>query len=290
MKPEQRLGVSGWTALVRGLVAQGVRRVRITGGEPLLHPQLLEVVGAIANIDGVEDLALTTNGTRLAERALALRKAGLQRLNVSIDSLVPERFERMTRGGKLSSVLRGIERAAAAGFKELKTNTVVVAGENDDELLALTGWAWSLGMTPRFLELMAIGEGARLRDRVVSFQSMHASLAPVLADAPGRREPERGPAIYFASRRGRHRVGFITGSSDTFCEGCDRLRATSDGRLRSCLASNRSVSVADAARSYDLAQIGHGLAQAWAEKPDGSAWHGCNEEGAAAVSMRASGG
>ena len=293
---ERRLDVDGWARLVEGLVRKGVTRLRVTGGEPLLHPDVVAIVAAVARIPGVEDVALTTNATRLAELAAPLRAAGLQRLNVSIDSLDADRFARLTRGGRLDRVLDGLDAAVRAGFTELKTNTVVVAASgdepgNDDELPALVRWAWSLGMTPRFLELMTIGEGAKLVSRVVPYATMRARLAGLLAADPTVRPADRGPARYARSADGSaRRVGFITGTSDTFCDGCDRLRATADGALRPCLATNDQVDVAAAIHAGDLEAIGDGLDRAWAQKPDGTSWKGCTEASAAGVNMRATGG
>lgn len=295
---EARLGAEHWVSLVAGLVARGVTRVRITGGEPLLHPHVVEIVRAVAHLEGVEDVALTTNATRLVELAQPLRDAGLQRINISIDSLDEERFAAMTRGGRLRDVLDGIDAARRAGFTELKTNTVVMRGElddrtarNDDELVAIAQWAWSIDATPRFLELMTVGEGAKLRNRVVPYAQMREILAPLLVDAPSHRPENRGPARYHRAADGSdRRIGFITGTSDTFCQGCDRLRATSDGTLRPCLATNDSVDVAEAARAGDLPEIGRRLDEAWAMKPDGVVWKGCTEETAGDVNMRATGG
>jgi cyclic pyranopterin phosphate synthase len=156
---ERRLDDEAWRSMVRALVRAGVRRVRITGGEPLLHPRVTELVAFVASL-GVEDLALTTNATLLEKLAAPLRAAGLRRLTVSLDSLLPERFWRITRGGRLERVLAGIEAARAAGYEELKTNTVVLRGDNDDELEAIVRWAWARGIVPRFIELMRVGEGA----------------------------------------------------------------------------------------------------------------------------------
>ena len=134
--------------MVQGLVRAGVRRVRLTGGEPLLHKDIVEVVRALAKLP-IDDIALTTNATRLAALAGPLRDAGLQRINVSMDSLDPHRFHRMTRGGNLAGVLEGIEAAREAGFTSIKLNAVVVRGENDLELEALTRWSWERGISSR---------------------------------------------------------------------------------------------------------------------------------------------
>lgn len=291
----RRVPAESWATLIAGLASRGVRRVRITGGEPLVHPELLEIVAAIARVPGIDDIALTTNGTLLQRLARPLREAGLHRLNVSIDSLDPARFWQLSRGGRLDAVLAGIEAARAAGFEELKTNTVVIGARaddlrNDDELVAITRWAWSVGATPRFLELMTVGEGANLRDRVVPYAKMREILAPLLEAEDPRRDEARGPAVYVRAREGGQRVGFITGATETFCEGCDRLRATSDGMLRPCLATPDGVDVSAAIVAGDLEEIGRGLDRAWAQKPDGIVWKGCTESTAAAVNMRATGG
>lgn len=288
---EDRLALDHWTTLVRALMSEGVRRVRITGGEPLLHRDVVEVVRRIRAL-GVDDLALTTNASRLAELARPLRDAGLQRINVSIDSLDGERFWRITRGGDLGAVLRGIDAAVAAGFDEIKTNTVVLRDDNDQELPDIVRWAWGLGITPRFIEVMGVGEGGRIwRDRLVPVDAMRAGLADVIEITHGERDPERGPARYARARDGSgRRVGFITGSTDTYCAGCDRLRATSDGMLRACLSTTDGVSVADDLRAGAGGErIAERLREAWAMKPDDT-WKGCTEETARDVSMRATGG
>lgn len=293
---DRRVVTDHWRSLVEGLVLRGVRRVRITGGEPLIHPHVVDIARVIAAVPGVEDLSITTNATQLVDLARPLREAGVQRLNVSIDSLDEKRFFGLTRGGRLSDVLAGLEVARQVGFDEIKTNTVVMgpSGDdatslrNDDELVAIAQWAFSIGATPRFLELMTIGEGARIRGRVVPFREMTARLSGLLVDEAPEREADRGPAVYIRTRDGR-RIGFVTGTSDTFCSGCDRLRVSSDGRLRPCLATNDAVDVSAAIRSGDVEAIARGLDDAWALKPD-AAWRGCTETSAASVDMRATGG
>ena len=288
---ERRLDLAAWRAMIDGLVRAGVRRVRLTGGEPLLHHDVVEVVATLAKIPELEDIALTTNATRLAKLARPLRDAGLRRINVSLDTLDAARFDRMTRGGDLALVLEGIDAARAVGFDEIKLNAVIVRGENDDELEALTRWSWEKGIVPRFLEVMAIGEGAKLADRVVSGAEMRASLAHLLADENAVRQHDRGPAKYVSARHDpSKKVGFITGASDTYCKGCDRLRVASDGTLRPCLATEDGLSAERAARSGDASGVADAVAEAWKLKPDGEIFRGCTEESAVRVSIRSIGG
>jgi cyclic pyranopterin phosphate synthase len=288
---EQRLDDLAWHSMIEGLARAGVRRVRITGGEPLLHPRVVELVGFVSSV-GFEDIALTTNGTRLERLAVPLRRAGLMRLTVSIDSLDAVRFRRITRGGDLEQVLSGVRAALGAGFDEVKLNCVVLRGENDDELEAITEWAWERGITPRFIELMPIAEGAQIVEQhLVTASEMRERLRAVLEPDEARADSERGPAKYVRARRDpRLRVGFITGTSDTFCESCDRLRVAADGMLRPCLATDVGLSAKAEADRGDRAGIAAAIGEAWKLKPDGTVWKGCTEESAARVSMRAIGG
>lgn len=288
---ETRLSLEAWRTTVGALVDAGVRRVRITGGEPLVHPQVIEIVRMIAAL-GVEDFALTTNASQLARLARPLAEAGLRRINVSIDSLDPLRFEAITRGGRLAPVLEGIDAAIAAGLTPIKLNTVVLRGVNDDELEPIVRWAWARGLVPRFLEVMPIAEGAKLApEHLVPVAEMRARLAPLLADGEPSPEPDRGPARYVAARDDEsRRVGFISGTSDTYCASCDRLRVSSSGVLRPCLATDDGVDARDAAERGDAERLPELLAEAWSQKPDGRTFRGCTEPSAARVSMRAIGG
>jgi cyclic pyranopterin phosphate synthase len=288
---EARLDDGAWRAMVRALVQAGVRRVRITGGEPLLHPGLLQHVAFVASL-GVEDLALTTNATRLRGLARPLREAGLHRITVSIDSLVPERFWRITRGGRLDRVLAGVDAALEAGFAEVKTNTVVLRGDNDDELADIVTWACARAVVPRFIELMRVGEGANLPpEKLVGANEMRERLAHLLDEEPGAVDPDRGPAKYVRLRADpRQRVGFITGTTDTYCGSCDRLRVASDGTLRPCLATPDGAPARALAQAGDVEGLVGAIHRAWSLKPDGETWKGCTEPSAAGVSMRAIGG
>lgn len=237
--------------LFRGL---GVETVRLTGGEPLLRRGLAELISMI-RAEGIDDLALTTNATLLERQAEALHRAGLTRLNVSLDSLNPETFADITRGGDLRRVLRGLEAARAVGIRPIKLNTVVMRGQNDHELPALVDFAFEHGFVPRFIELMPLGTGAGAAlgaARVVSVAEMKRRLAdrllpasePELAAMPGR-----GPATYVDAQGGAgRRVGFIGAVTENFCERCNRVRVTAQGQIRACLASPEGLSLRDLLR------------------------------------------
>jgi len=288
---EGRLETDAWRTMFDGLRRSGVVRVRLTGGEPLLHPSIVGIVEHLSKL-GFEDLSLTTNASRLAALARPLRAAGLQRINISIDTLDAGRFRAITRGGELGVVFSGIDAALAAGLTPVKLNTVVLRGVNDDELEAIVRWAWERRMVPRFLEVMPIAEGAKLVGaHLVPVAEMLARLAPLLAPEQAAVEPGKGPARYV---RARHdpalRVGFISGTSDTFCATCDRLRVSSTGVLRPCLATDDGVAAGALAASGDAAAIVGKVAEAWTLKPDGEVWKGCTEDTARDVSIRAIGG
>jgi cyclic pyranopterin phosphate synthase len=236
--------------IVRVFRCLGVETVRLTGGEPLVRKDVARLVAMVRDT-GVSDIAMTTNATALEHVATDLVTAGLRRVNVSVDSLDPEVFARITRGGDLVRVLRGIDAILAAGIGELEINTVVVRGENDRDLPALVEWAWSIGATPRFIELMPLGEGAKLgRDAVVPTAEVRAALDGILAPADLEHRTDRGPAGYAPSRRDpRLRVGFIGAVTDNFCHRCNRVRVTARGEIRACLASPAGLPLMDLIRS-----------------------------------------
>ncbi len=241
----------------------GVRRVRFTGGEPLVRKDVVRLVEMVRRSTPVEELVMTTNAVRLPELARPLAAAGLRGVNVSIDSLDADRFRDITRGGELGPVLAGIHAARDAGL-EVKLNIVALAGVNDDEVGALVDWAWELGVTPRFIELMPIGEASRLpAERFLSAEAIGRLLGARLdRDAARRSDAGKGPARYLPAADGLgHRVGFITAVSDDFCGECNRVRVNAMGDLRACLADRRAVSLRDLIRAgaddRDLAWAAH---------------------------------
>ncbi len=233
----------------------GVKRVRLTGGEPLVHPQIVEIVRRIASIRGIEEVSLTTNAMLLERLAQPLAEAGLTRLNISLDTLDADKFKRITRGGRIDRVWKGIAAAEQAHLAPLKLNTVIVGGLNADEIPALARLTIENEWHVRFIEVMPIGntqdwgEGfPEPVDRYVSVQEMHARLStfniqPVTAPVGN------GPARTFRIPGALGTVGFISPLGDHFCNQCNRLRLTADGFLRPCLLMDREINVKDALRS-----------------------------------------
>jgi cyclic pyranopterin phosphate synthase len=237
--------------LVAVFAALGVTRVRFTGGEPLVRRDVVQLVELVRRRSGIERLVMTTNGNRLAELALPLRQAGLVGVNVSLDTLDPQRFRELSRGGELERVLAGVHAALDAGL-EVKINAVALGGMNDRDAPALVDWAWSLGLTPRFIELMPLGEAANLPpERFLARSQLVALLGDrIEADTMEPAAPDLGPARYLRQRGGGpRRVGFVSAVSDEFCASCNRVRVSARGEIRACLASRRAVSLRDLMRA-----------------------------------------
>jgi cyclic pyranopterin phosphate synthase len=239
--------------LARVLAESGVDRIRFTGGEPLVRREVVRLVELVARATGLSDLVMTTNGNRLSELALPLRRAGLSGVNVSVDTLDAARFRDITRGGELARVLSGVHAALDAGL-EVKINAVLMRGTNDRDALALVDWAFDLGITPRFIELMPLGEASKLPSSAFMSQAeLIALLDSRVAAIPSAEfvpEHGRGPARYLPARDGSaRRVGFISAVSNEFCGSCNRLRVTARGDVRACLASRAATSLRDLMRA-----------------------------------------
>ena len=235
------LGFEEIAHLIRLFVASGVEAVRITGGEPLLRRDLPRLVAMLSDLPGLRDLSLTTNATRLAEQAPALRAAGLQRINISLDSLSPKRFSAITRGGDLGRVLRGIDTAVRVGFQPIKLNAVVLAGINDDEAADLVRFAGRIGAQMRFLEAMPLGAvGGANHERFVPNATTLAHLRREFDLEPVPLLPGTTAQEFRVVETGAI-VGFVSPVSDRFCSTCNRLRLSCQGYLQLCLAHEDGV-------------------------------------------------
>jgi cyclic pyranopterin phosphate synthase len=230
--------------LVRIAVRRGVRKVRITGGEPLVRRDLPELISLLSALPELQDLSLTTNGLLLDESAAELARAGLRRVNVSLDTLDPERFERLTRRRLFSRVLKGLGAAASAGLAPIKVNIVVVRDLNEDEIEQFVAHSREKGWEPRFIEFMPLENGGTWnRDRVVSGHEIRKRIEqrwPLEAEPSG---DFRAPASRFRFRDGMGSVGFINSVSEPFCSTCSRLRLTADGKFRVCLYDPDEVDI-----------------------------------------------
>ncbi len=219
--------------VIRAFVALGVSKVRLTGGEPLVRPNLLWLIRQATPLPGIQELVLTTNGTQLANLAGEIREAGVRRINISLDTLRPERFARITGKDRLPQVLAGIEAALAAGFERIKLNAVILRDRNHDEVVDLVDFAVARGINISFIEEMPIGLVGD-HDRAEAFYSsdqIHADLVQSFSLLPTT-EATGGPARYFRIPGTETRVGFISPHSHNFCGDCNRVRVTAAGRLR----------------------------------------------------------
>jgi len=231
--------------VVSGFAAMGTRKVRITGGEPSLRRDFTEIVKVIATTPGIEKVAMTTNGYRLKERAQEWFDAGLNALNVSVDSLDPRQFHQITGENKLAEVMEGIEAALAAGFKSVKINAVLLKGLNDYQLDAFLGWIRHKPIELRFIELMQTGEMDTLfRDHHVSGEQIKQRLLES-GWVQQLRGTDDGPAQVFMHPDSQGGVGLIMPYSKDFCAGCNRLRVSSVGKLHLCLFGDNGVELRD---------------------------------------------
>ncbi len=286
---DELLSFDDITCVVRVASRLGINRVRVTGGEPLLRPGVPELIAQLKRETTVREVALTTNGMLLERHVDALAAAGLDRLTVSVDSLDPERFKKITCTGSLDDVWRGVRRASAAGLRPLKINVLVLKGMNDDEVDAWVELTRDHDLVVRFLELMPVGEGANpeLAERFVDLTRVRHRLAGQYGLVPRGDLPGNGPARYWQVPGAQGVLGFITPISDRYCDTCSRFRLSSTGELRPCLAYEVSVPLRDAARARDEAALEARFASAAALKPMGHEW---TEGGITQIGMARIGG
>ncbi len=255
--------------VIGAFAALGVGRVRITGGEPLVRKNIAQLAARLAALPGIDDLSLSTNATQLQKQAVALRQAGITRINVSLDSLNAQRFHDITGGGQLDQVIDGLLAAKAAGFHPIKINTVVMKGINEDEIEALVEFCIEHDFTLRLIETMPMGStGRAASDHYVDLQVVEKQLAEKYELIPGVM-PGGGPARYVQVSGTQLRIGFITPISQHFCETCNRVRLAVDGTLYMCLGQDSKFELRPLLRAgisdADLKQAIH---QAIALKPE----------------------
>lgn len=230
----------------------GITEVRLTGGEPLLRPDIVEIVDRIAKLENAPKLSLTTNGIRLAELALPLKDAGLERINVSLDTLRPDRFNQLTHRDRFDDVMKGLKVAKDSGLAPIKINTVLMPDVNTDEATELLDWAIAEGFQLRFIEQMPLDAGGVwdrtnmvTADQIFAWLSEKYSLTPI-----GNRGS--APAEEFLVNGGPEKVGIIASVTRPFCGDCDRLRLTSDGQIRSCLFAKTETDVRALLRNDEI--------------------------------------
>lgn len=266
---EQVLSLEEMLTLAQAFVALGVRKIRLTGGEPLVRRNLLWLIERLGELP--VELVLTTNGSQLQRFAEPLRRAGVRRLNISLDSLDPARFGSLTRTGRLAQVLAGIDAACAAGFERIKLNTVVLHGRNEDEVPALVEFARARGLDISFIEEMPLGRISE-HDRAEAFCSsdtlrerleQHYTLIPT-AERTG------GPSRYYRMADSDSRIGFISPHSHNFCGDCNRVRVTAEGRLLLCLGNEHSIDLRALLRDpdCDVQQLRQAIVAAMQIKPE----------------------
>lgn len=227
--------------IVRTAVELGVFRVRITGGEPLARKGVEDLIRELSTIEGLRDLSLTTNGYFLWEKAEALKEAGLKRLNVSLDTLYPQKFSQITGGFSLDKIWQGLFKAMELNFSPLKINVVIIRGLNDDEILNLAKLTLEYPWEIRFIEFMPVGNNELWDEsHVVTIEEIRALLETYSPLLPASSEGG-GPARIFKWREAVGKIGFISPISEHFCGKCNRFRITADGKLRTCLFSDQEV-------------------------------------------------
>lgn len=236
--------------IVKVFVQLGVRKVRITGGEPLVRKNALWLFEEIGQLQALDELVVTTNGSQLSKQAKALKAAGVKRINISVDSLQAERFKSITRTGSLDKVLTGIDCAIKAGFEGIKLNTVLMRGTNDDEALNLVNFAIKKEIDISFIEEMPLGEVAHTRENTFISNSDTLKLLKSEYTLLQSTETTGGPAKYWRIADTKTKIGFISPHSHNFCESCNRIRITCQGELYLCLGQEDKIELMPLLRDY----------------------------------------
>jgi GTP 3',8-cyclase len=249
----------------------GVKKIRVTGGEPLVRRGALALLENIGRIESLNELVLTTNGSQLEHMALPLRKAGVKRINISLDTLDADKFKAITRTGDLQQVLRGIEAARGAGFARIKINAVILKDKNHQEVVNLVLFAVDKGIDVSFIEEMPLGMVSQ-HDRSAAYYSSDCIKADLSAHFAliASTEKTGGPSVYYKVQGTNTRVGFISPHSANFCSSCNRVRLTVEGRLLLCLGNEHSVDLKQVIRSCpgDMRMLKQAIVDAMLIKPE----------------------
>lgn len=253
--------------VVRILSRKGVRKVRLTGGEPLVRRDIVKLVKALAQIGGLSDLSLTTNGVLLGRYAQDLKDAGLKRVNVSLDSLRPDRFAAITGYAAFHDVWDGIQKALEVGLSPVKINVVALKGMNEDEIEDFVRLTFELPLHVRFIEFMPVGGNPWDSSMVLSCEDIRKKIEPLGNLRPIPSNPLDGPARRFKFEGAKGEIGFISPLSSHFCKDCNRLRLTPDGKIRACLFSDEEVDLKTRLREKGEEGVVDALREALAKKP-----------------------
>ena len=267
-EPDDWLNFDEMTRVIAAFARLGATQVRLTGGEPLVRNNFPELVSQITAIPELTDLSLSTNATRLNKQAVALKKAGIERINVSLDTLDPDKFKEITQG-KLQKVLDGLQAAKAAGITPIKINMVVMKGVNDTEVEDMVNYCIENDFTLRFIETMPMGDTGRdASNKYLSLQTVKQQLAEKFELIPTQMRGA-GPARYYNIANTKINIGFITPISQHFCETCNRVRLTTDGTLYLCLGQEHSYPLRELLRSgISDAELEQHIIKAIALKPE----------------------
>ena len=241
------LSLEDYTRLARVAARVGISKIRLTGGEPLVRKNITRLVECLADIDGIDDIAMTTNGLLFPALAQELKAAGLKRVNISLDTLKEERFAYITRRGGLSSVLQAISKALELGMDPVKINVVAIRGFNDDEIGDLARLAYDHPLHIRFIEFMPVGDLLFWEpERMIPSDEIRMELQNYYELSPEKTVEGNGPARYYKISGGAGSIGFISPMSHQFCSECNRIRLTADGKLRGCLYEKQEVDLKQA--------------------------------------------
>lgn len=274
MPRERLLTLEEIAFLVRAFCELGIEKVRITGGEPLVRRDvdwLVEEIGSLKHHTSLKELTMTTNGSQLPKYAEKMVAAGMDRINISLDSLQPDRFRQLTRTGELQQVLAGIDAARQAGFKRIKLNAVIMKGRNEDEIVDLAQFAIANDLDISYIEEMPLGQVTHQRqesfcssDEVLAMLQKHFALQSSIANTGG-------PSRYYQVAGTNSKIGFISPHSHNFCESCNRVRVTTEGRLLLCLGQEHSMDLREVIRRHpgDIDKLKQAIIDSMQIKPKG---------------------